>query len=227
MPQAVIFDVDGVLTDSYQPHFRAWQRLFAEIEVAFDEDQFRGTFGRTNADIFSELFPGGLSDERICALGDRKEFLYREILREQFEPMPGAVELIDVLHEAGFALGVGSSGPPENIELTLEMLGRAENFAAVVTGIDVTRGKPDPQVFLLAAERLGLAPQACAVVEDAPQGIEAANRAGMASIALTGTATREALSHADLVVDRLDELTPQRIGELIEGGARGLSSQLT
>ena len=141
--------------------------------------------------------------------------------------MPGAVELIDVLHEAGFALGVGSSGPPENIALTLEMLGRAENFAAVVTGIDVTRGKPDPQVFLLAAERLGLAPQACAVVEDAPQGIEAANRAGMASIALTGTATREALSHADLVVDRLDELTPQRIGELIEGGARGLSSQLT
>jgi beta-phosphoglucomutase-like phosphatase (HAD superfamily) len=125
------------------------------------------------------------------------------------------VKLIDALVTAGFKLGVGSSGPPENISVTLDKLARGRSFGAVVTGADVQRGKPDPQVFLLAAERLGVPPAQCAVVEDAPQGVEAANRAGMTSIGLTGTTTRDALSHARLVVDRLDELAPQRIAELI------------
>jgi len=213
---AVIFDVDGVLTDSYQPHFLSWQRMFGELNVAFTEEQFRATFGRTNRDIFGELYQGGLTEEQIRSWGDRKEVLYREIIAEQFTPMPGAVELIDALAGAGFKLAVGSSGPPENIQVTLEKLGRAHLFSALVTGADVKRGKPDPQVFLLAAERLGVPPANCAVVEDAPQGVEAANRAGMASIALTGTTTHEALSHAQLIVDRLSELSPARIADLID-----------
>jgi beta-phosphoglucomutase len=212
---AVIFDVDGVLTDSYQPHFLSWQRMFGELDVAFTEEQFRGTFGRTNRDIFGELYQGSLSEDQIRAWGDRKEVLYREIIAEQFVPVPGAVELLDALATAGFKLAVGSSGPPENIQVTLEKLGRAHLFSAIVTGADVQRGKPDPQVFLLGAERLGLPPSQCAVIEDAPQGVAAANRAGMTSIALTGTTTREALSHARLIVDRLDELTPDRIAKLI------------
>ena len=112
---AVIFDVDGVLTDSYQPHFLSWQRMFGELDVQFTEDQFRGTFGRTNRDIFGELYQGGLTEEQIVRWGDRKEVLYREIIAEQFIPVPGAVELIDALVAGGFKLGVGSSGPPENI----------------------------------------------------------------------------------------------------------------
>jgi beta-phosphoglucomutase len=212
---AVIFDVDGVLTDSYQPHFLSWQRMFGELDVEFTEDQFRGTFGRTNRDIFGELYQGSLSEDQIRAWGDRKEALYREIIAQQFVPIPGAVELLDALAAGGFLLAVGSSGPPENIQVTLEKLGRAHLFSALVTGADVQRGKPDPQVFRLGAERLGVSPANCAVVEDAPQGVEAANRAGMTSIALTGTTTREALSHARLVVDRLGELTPDRIAKLI------------
>lgn len=212
---AVIFDVDGVLTDSYRPHFLSWQRMFGELGVEFTEETFRGTFGRTNRDIFGELYQGDLSEEQIRAWGDRKEALYREIIAEQFEPIPGAVELIDSLYAAGFKLGVGSSGPPENIEVTLDKLGRADRFSAIVTGADVQRGKPDPQVFRLAGERLGVAVERCAVVEDAPQGVEAANRAGMASIGLTGTTTREKLAHARLVVDSLNELTPVTVAELI------------
>lgn len=212
---AVIFDVDGVLTDSYQPHFLSWQRMFGELDVAFTEEQFRGTFGRTNRDIFGELYRGGLTEDQIRAWGDRKEVLYREIVAEQFVPIPGAVELLDALAAAGFKLAVGSSGPPENIQVTLQKLDRANLFSALVTGADVQRGKPDPQVFRLGAERLGVPSAQCAVVEDAPQGVEAANRAGMTSIALTGTTTREALSHARLIVDRLDELTPDRIAKLI------------
>jgi beta-phosphoglucomutase len=215
-PYAVIFDVDGVLTDSYIPHYKSWQRMFGEIGVEFTDAQFRKTFGRTNRDIFAELYPGEeMTAERANALGDKKERFYREIINENFTALPGAVELIDALHAAGFKLAVGSSGPPENVKLTLQKLGRAERFDAMVTGADVTHGKPNPEVFLKAAERLGVPPAQCAVIEDAPQGIEAANAAGMTSIAVLGTTTRDKLSHAKLVVEGHHELTPERIAELI------------
>jgi beta-phosphoglucomutase len=213
---AVIFDVDGVLTDSYIPHFKSWQRMFGQIGVEFTDAEFRATFGRTNRDIFAELYRGEMSEERSRQLGDRKEELYREIVRESFTPLPGAIELIDALQAADFKLAVGSSGPPENIALTLEKLGRAGSFSACATGADVVRGKPDPQVFQIAARRLSVSPERCAVIEDAPQGVEAANRAGMTSIAVLGTTTRDKLSHAKLVVETLKELTPQTIASLID-----------
>ena len=212
---AVIFDVDGVLIDSYQPHYESWIRMFAELNWEYSEEVFRSTFGRTNRDIFETLYPAQLSDDQVAELGDRKEAIYREIIREAFCPVPGAAELVDALADDGFLLAAGSSGPPENISLTLEKLGRADKFRAMITSVDVTRGKPDPQVFLLAAERLGIAPSQCAVVEDAPQGVEAANRAGMTSIGLTGTASRDQLADADLIVDRLLELTPDGMTQLI------------
>ncbi|WP_197530388.1 HAD family hydrolase [Bythopirellula polymerisocia] len=211
---AVIFDVDGVLIDSYQAHYDSWLKMFAEKGVSFTEQEFRATFGRTSHDIIGALYGDNLSDAEIREWDDRKEALYRDIIRESFPAIDGAVELLDALSAEGFRLAVGSSGPPENISLTLDCLGRSELFAAKVTRVDVTRGKPDPQVFQIAAERLGAEPSECVVVEDAPAGIEAANRAGMASVALTGTATREEMSHAMLVVDSLRELTPAKLRSL-------------
>ena len=146
---------------------------------------------------------------------DRKEALYREMIERDFLAIDGAVELIDALAAADFSLAVGSSGPPENVALTLQCLGRAERFAARVTGADVTRGKPDPQVFQLAAKKLGVVPQQCIVVEDAPAGVAAAKAAGMACVALVGTATREQLAQADLVVESLRELTADAFADLI------------
>ncbi|GAG50504.1 unnamed protein product, partial [marine sediment metagenome] len=173
------------------------------------------TFGRTSRDIIAHFWFEGLAEDRIAEMDARKEGLYRRIIAGDFPAMDGARELIRALHHAGFKLAVGSSGPPENVEVTMNGLGMGECFSATVTGVDVTRGKPDPQVFLIAAERLGAEPVCCAVVEDAPAGVEAANRAGMASVALTGTAPREKLADADLIVDCLRELSPQVIQRLI------------
>jgi beta-phosphoglucomutase len=211
---AVIFDVDGVLIDSYQAHFQSWLEMFGEHGESFTEEQFRKTFGRTSRDIIAALHGDDLSIAEMDAWDDRKEALYREIIRQEFPAIDGAGELLDALHAAGFKLAVGSSGPPENIALTLECLDRARLFAAVVTRVDVTRGKPDPQVFQIAGQRLGATAEQCVVVEDAPAGIEAANRAGMASVALTGTASRAELAHAKLAVDSLRELTPQVLRNL-------------
>src|SRR4051812_34997192 len=211
----VIFDMDGVLVDSYDAHFVSWLRLYGELGVAYSEAEFAADFGRTSRDILRRRFGEEFSLEEIRKLDERKEALFREVLQDDFPTMDGAVELIDSLAADGFLMAVGSSGPPENIALCLENLGRREKFAAVVTGADVLRGKPDPQVFQLAASRLGMPADSCAVVEDAVHGVEAANRAGMLSIGMTGTVERDQLSSAALVVDSLRELSPTWIRELI------------
>jgi beta-phosphoglucomutase len=216
---AVIFDMDGVLVDSYRAHFASWSKLYSELAVPYIEAEFAKDFGRTSRDILRRRFGDELSDERIRELDVRKEALFRDEIRSDFPVMDGAGELIDALAAAGFSIAVGSSGPPENIALCLEHLGRAKKIGAVVTGADVTRGKPDPQVFELAANRLGVSPNCCAVVEDAVHGVEAANRAGMKSVGLTGTVSREQLGMANVIVDRLSELSPDRLRKLIENGA--------
>src|ERR1044071_9517602 len=158
---AVIFDMDGVLVDSYHAHFASWARLYSELGVPYTETEFAKDFGRTSRDILRRRFGDEISDQRIRELDARKEALFRDELRADFPIMNGAGELIDALAREGFSIAVGSSGPPENIALCLEHLRRREKIDAVVTGADVTRGKPDPQVFELAASRLGVSPKRC------------------------------------------------------------------
>ena len=213
----VIFDVDGVLVDSYQAHFQSWQRLGREIGVQMSEQQFVASFGRTSREVIREFWPQlATSDGRVAQIDDRKEELFREILAADFPAMEGAVELIDALAATDFSLAVGSSGPPENVGLVLDKLGRRDKFRAVVTGRDVTRGKPDPHVFLLAAERLGLPPGRCVVVEDAPAGVAAAKAAGAKCLGLASAGRNPALlAAADRVVERLREVGAADIHRLL------------
>jgi beta-phosphoglucomutase len=213
--RAVIFDMDGVLVDSYRAHYESWLRMYRELGLDYTEEAFAADFGRTSREIIRRTFGDDISDTRIRGLDERKESFYRDIIRADFPAMKGAVELVDSLRADKFLLAIGSSGPAQNIALSLEKLGRADSFSAVVTGSDVARGKPDPQVFQLAAARLGVPGARCVVVEDAPHGVEAARRAGMKCVALTGTATRDQLSGADLVVDHLRELDPNLLRDLI------------
>jgi beta-phosphoglucomutase len=213
---AVIFDMDGVLVDSYAPHFESWRRLYGELGIEYSEAAFAADFGQTSRDILRRRLLGELTEARFREIDDRKESYYRDIIREHFPAMDGADELVQALAAGGFRMAVGSSGPPENVQLAIQKLPSGRLIAATVTGADVTRGKPDPQVFLMAAERLGVPPKSCAVIEDAIHGVEAAKRAGMTAIALTGTSTRAELTAADLVVDSLRELSPTLVRDLIE-----------
>jgi beta-phosphoglucomutase len=215
--QAVIFDMDGVLVDSYRAHLEAWQRLASRLGRTLTEERFAACFGRRNPDMMRALWGDAVPDRRLGELADWKEVQYREILRENFPAMDGAAELVQALRSAGFRVGVGSSGPPENIVVAVEGLGGAHLFDVTVNGAEVRAGKPDPEVFLKAAAKLGTEPHDCAVIEDAVAGIEAARRAGMTAVALAGTAGREALeaAGAHLVVDSLRDLSPHRIAALI------------
>lgn len=212
---AVIFDIDGVLVDSYDAHLRSWQAVAGRHGHEMTETQFAATFGQTSRDIIRQLWSSeSLTEQQVSAIDEQKEAAYRDIVAADFPAMPGAIALIDALHAAGFALAMGSSGPPENVQLAIEQLGRRALFGAAVSGADVTHGKPDPQVFQLAAERLGIPPKECLVIEDAAVGIAAANAAGMVSVALVSTGhTRDEYREADHVINELSELSPARLRE--------------
>jgi beta-phosphoglucomutase len=211
----VIFDMDGVLIDSGQAHFESWRDMAREIGRDLTRAEFNKTFGMQNRNIIPTLFDIR-DDAEIERLGARKEELFREIIRDKVPVMAGAVELVNALHAAGFKLAVGTSGPAANVNAVLAGMGLAETFHAKITSEQVSRGKPDPQVFRLAAEALGLPPHQCAVVEDAPHGVQAALAAGSVAIALRGEEhSAESVAEAHLVVEALSELTPERIATLI------------
>lgn len=211
----VIFDLDGVLLDSYEMHFECWSAIAKEYSIEITRTQFDALFGRMGREIAQTIWGSELGAEEVFSIHRRKQALFRENLQLDFPAMDGAVELIDALVEAGFVLSVGSSAPPENVKMSLKGLGRTKSFSALATGDEVACGKPDPQVFLLAAQRMGLNPAKCAVIEDAPVGIEAALASGMTAIAIARTTSADRLRQAHLVVVSLRELTPKRIRDLI------------
>jgi beta-phosphoglucomutase family hydrolase len=188
MLEAVIFDWDGVVVDSSSAHKASWEQLAEERNLVLPEDHFTLSFGRVNKVIIPEIFRWTLDPEQIKELADRKELLYREILKETgLEPLPGALDLFNNLRDAGIPMAVGTSTPLENVKAVIEMIGAQDNFDAIISSEDVSRGKPDPEVFLKAASALGAAPENCVVFEDAIYGIQAALAAGMKAVALTTT----------------------------------------
>jgi beta-phosphoglucomutase len=207
---AVIWDVDGTLVDTAQLHYQAWCVLAGEIGKPFTRPDFNATFGWRNPEIIPKIF-GLHGEQEIAALGARKEALYRAEARKGVELLPGARALIAGLKAVGEAQAIGSSAPRANLELILEICGLVDIFQAMVSMEDVHRGKPHPDVFLAAAERLGIAPQRCVVIEDAPVGIQAAKAGGMRAIGVTfvGHHSAEKLhaAGADRVVASLDQLT--------------------
>jgi beta-phosphoglucomutase len=212
---AVIFDVDGVLVDSAAAHKQSWQECGEVLGRPISDEEFQRTFGRSSRDIIRFLFGAATSEQEIANIDARKEALYRELIRDRVPLMPGAKALLDRLLAAEHPLAIGSSGPRENIAMVVDALDAREAFGAIVNGFDVKRGKPDPQVFLLAASRLGVSPASCVVVEDAPAGVEAAKRGGMRAIALTSGHDRGALEGADLIVDHLDAISSETIEGLL------------
>lgn len=216
---AAIWDMDGTLVDTAELHFLAWEKVCQELGRPFSRADFAATFGRRNPEIIRHLFGGRFSARESADLGDRKEVLYREAARAGVAPLPGVADLLEGLHQAGFVQAIGSSAPRANLDLILELTGLQRYFTAVVASEDTQRGKPDPQVFLVAAEKLGIPPARCLVLEDAVAGVQAADAAGMKCIAVTFVGHHPAeLLHragADLVVPSLEQVAVAEVRWLL------------
>ena len=200
---AVLFDLDGVIVDSRPYHLAAWHRWARDEGIQHAPDYFTQTFGLRNDAIIGGLIPD-LAPDRLAELAARKEQLFREAARGHLETLPGVRALVDVLDEQRVRRAVVTSTPRANLEMILESLALT-GFEALVAEEDASRGKPDPEGFLVAAQRLDVAAERCVVIEDAPAGLRAARAGGMRAIGVTTTHPAADLGDADLVVGSLAE----------------------
>ena len=210
--KGVIFDWDGVVIDSSAQHERSWEILAQEVSKPLPEGHFKLGFGKKNQVIIPEILQWTLNPDEVQQLANRKEEIYRELLIDSgVDILPGARELLTALREEGIPAAVGSSTPKGNLDAIFSLTGLDEYFKAVVCGDDVTNGKPAPDVFLLAAQKLGLPAADCLVIEDAHAGIEAARRAGMRVLAVATTNPLQELHMATDAVESLTGITPARL----------------
>jgi beta-phosphoglucomutase family hydrolase len=189
---AFIFDMDGTLVDNMPFHTRAWMETLGELGANPDPRTFLDrTAGMVNPEIFRMFLGTRLTDEQIAVYAAQKEQRYRRFYTPHLRPLAGLPEFLLGARAAGMRLAVATAANSENATFVLDGIGLRSTFDVVVTADDITRGKPDPQIFLITAQRLGVAAERCLVFEDAPMGIEAARRAGMSSVALTTSITAQ------------------------------------
>lgn len=211
--RAVLWDMDGTLIDSAEFHWISWRDTLAAEGIAITHEQFLSSFGQRNDSILPQWLGAAATPERMERIGNAKEKLYRDLIRrEGISALPGVADWIRRLHKEGWPQAVASAAPRANIDAVLEALSATHVFQAIVSAEDVNRGKPDPEVYLLAASRVGVPPGRCVVVEDAVAGIEGARRAGMRSIGVSRDGHPLA---ADIIVRSLDLLDADAFEALI------------
>jgi beta-phosphoglucomutase len=182
--KALIFDMDGTIVDNMRFHNQGWALWFGARGVPFDEDGFFArTAGRSNREILREHFPDE-TDAALDAFGEEKEAFYRKAYRPHVAPLAGLLPLMTAADGRSVPMAVGTAAPPGNIEVVLDTLALRPRFRTIVSPSQGFRGKPHPDMFLAAAERMGVQPADCLVFEDAPLGVEAAANAGMQAVAL-------------------------------------------
>jgi beta-phosphoglucomutase family hydrolase len=214
-PRAVLWDMDGTLIDSEEFHWISWRETMAKDGIAITREQFLSSFGQRNDSIVPKWLGATSTPERAERISNAKEEFYRQLVRtEGMKPLPGVASWLQRLHEQGWLQAVASAAPRANVEIVLETLSVAHFFQGIVSAEDVHRGKPDPEVYLIAASRVGASPERCIVVEDAAAGVEGARRAGMRSI---GVSHNGKVLPADVVVTSLDLLEPDAFDALLRG----------
>ncbi len=204
--KTALWDMDGVISDSYSFHFDAWQETFARRSVEFTKEDFTRLFGSRNDFIIGSVMGEQLPGKNVKSMVQEKEEAFRRKATGRIKSFPGVVALLTALKKGNFKLGLASSAPMENIDLALSELDLARTFDCIVSGQDVSESKPGPQIYLLAAKKLRTTPSDCVVIEDSPLGVKAAKTAGMRCLAVTNTHRRESLQEADTVVDSLEDV---------------------
>src|SRR6516162_9717363 len=212
-PRAVLWDMDGTLIDSQRFHWISWRDTMANEGIAITRGQFLSSFGQRDDSIIPAWLGPGAPPERVERIANAKEELYRQLIRKNgISPLPGVARWLRRLQGEGWLQAIASAAPRANIDAVLEALSATHIFQGIVSAEDVHRGKPDPEVYLIAASRVGVTPERCIVVEDAVAGVEGARRAGMRSIGVSRNGKR---LPADVVVQSLEQLHSDAFDKLL------------
>lgn len=173
-----IFDMDGVVVDNHKYHFKAWMEFSQKHKFPLNEQIYRDKFnGKTNKDLFQMIF-GDISQDQIDAYAQEKESNYQKLYEAEMKPLKGLIDFLDFLTSHKYKVALGTSAPTSNVDFTLDKLFLRKYFHTIVDGPQVSKGKPDPQVYLMCAAKLGLDPKNCVVFEDSLAGLESGKNAG-------------------------------------------------
>lgn len=217
--QGILWDLDGVLVDTTEFHYRSWQEVLDDYGIPFDRQVFERALGMNNAGTM-ELLLGYQPDANLTeTIADRKEQRFRQLMQGNITPLPGVMGWLQRWHRQNIPMAVASSATPVNIDFIIDALEIRTYFKCLVSGANMP-GKPDPGVFLTAAQNLGLPPARCLVIEDSVAGIEAARRAGMRCIGVATTHPAEKLGGASLVVSDLSQLSEPALLRLFTRSTR-------
>ncbi|HXJ95789.1 MAG TPA: HAD family phosphatase [Terriglobia bacterium] len=220
LPDAVIFDMDGVLVDSNPFHITNWSGYLRKHGAAFDPELLpEQILGQRNDDALRSFFGPDLTPEQSQRMGEEIEANFREIFRPHAKPLPGLMPLMEECRRAAVPMAVASSAMRKNVDLVVETLRLEPYFKVVIDGDQVSRPKPDPEIYLLAARRLGAEPSRAVAFEDSFVGIKAVHRAGMKCVAIASTFPLEQLrdeTEADWVVRSFEEVSLDRLRLLFQ-----------
>lgn len=192
--------MDGVVVDNHQFHFKAWMTFAKKYDLELNAEIYRDKFnGKTNADLFPMLF-GSISKKEIDAYSLEKETLYREMYLPEMKPVRGIIEYFELLKLHKVPVALGTSAPPANVDFVLDHLKLRSYFDEIIDGTMVSKGKPDPQVYTLCAQRLGVDPKDCVVFEDSLAGLDSGKNAGCMIVGVATSHKREELESRTSII---------------------------
>lgn len=214
----LIFDLDGVIADTGDLHEKAWFSYCEKYNIHITSKLFRKQlFGRSNKETFKILLNREIDDNELSSIVNEKESFFRKLASGNLTPVKGLVNFLDMAEKTGISMSVASSAPLINVEFTLEQTGTARYFRTITSAEEVINSKPNPDIFLLAAKKMGTPANKCLVFEDSFAGIEAAEKAGMKLITLATTHSQEELPKGHLCIPNFDKLSLDMIERLLEG----------
>lgn len=216
MKKAIIFDMDGVICHTNPFHSVAFQEFFAKRGLYPTEEEFAlHMYGKSNSYIMSHFLERKVEGNELLELEDEKESLFREIYQDKVNPINGFLEFFESLKENGLLTGVATSAPRANLDLIVGKLGLEEKMESIMASEDVTKHKPDPEVYIQSAKNLGVAPEHCVVFEDSYSGVTAAKNAGMKVVGVLSSHTKEELPVCDLYIEDFRGLGVKKVLRLL------------
>ncbi|MEX2591612.1 MAG: HAD family phosphatase [Anditalea sp.] len=214
--QAVIFDMDGVICHTNPYHTKAYQRFFAKRGLYPTEEEFvQHMYGKNNSYILNHFLGREIVGKEFIDLENEKEELFREIYANEIAPIGGFIEFLESLKDAGFKMGVATSAPKSNLELIMESLGFRSKMESILASENVSKHKPDPEIYLKSAENLAVPPENCVVFEDSFSGVSAALNAGMQVVGVLSSHTKEELPPCQLYIQDYHTISVDQIKEIL------------
>lgn len=183
--KAFLFDLNGTMIDDMHYHISAWHKILNDLGANITYEESKANCYGKSAELIGRILPGKFTDEEAYQIGFDKEATYREMFRPHLKLMPGLDQFLEQAYQAGIQMAIGSAGIMPNLTFVTEGLQIGHYFQTLVSADDVVNSKPDPETYLICAERLGVKPSECIVFEDALKGVESAERAGMPCVVIT------------------------------------------